>query len=212
MHTQADNGHKGGKSVIKLSEAVIVEGKYDKIKLSGIIDALIIPTDGFGIFNNKDKAKLINTLAKTRGIIIMTDPDSAGFMIRQKIRECASGGRVINVFVPDVFGKEKRKKQGSKEGKLGVEGMDKEKILSALKRAGVVPLGVEGSIRSGGITKADMFGQGLSGTPNAAQRRAELIQSLGLPEKMPPPLLLDTLNVLMTKEEFIDKCKEVFDD
>ena len=142
----------------------------------------------------------------------MTDPDSAGFMIRQKIRECASDGRVINVFVPDIFGKEKRKKQGSKEGKLGVEGIDKEKILSALKRAGVVPLGVEGSIRSGGITKADMFGQGLSGTPNAAQRRAELIRSLGLPEKMPPPLLLDTLNVLMTKEEFIDKCKEVFDD
>ena len=124
--------------MIKLKEAVIVEGKYDKIKLSSLVDGLIITTDGFGIFKDREKRELIKTLAKKRGIIILTDSDSAGFLIRSHIKGFVSEGEIKNVFIPDVFGKEKRKSAPSKEGKLGVEGMDRELLENALKKAGIV--------------------------------------------------------------------------
>ena len=123
--------------MIKLKEAVIVEGKYDKIKLSSLVDGLIITTDGFGIFKDREKRELIKTLAKKRGIIILTDSDSAGFLIRSHIKGFVSEGEIKNVFIPDVFGKEKRKSAPSKEGKLGVEGMDRELLENALKKAAI---------------------------------------------------------------------------
>ena len=187
--------------MIKLKQAVIVEGKYDKIKLKSIIDAPIITTDGFGIFKNREKMALIKSLAQKRGIIIMTDSDSAGFMIRKKIRGSVNSGRILNVYIPDIFGKERRKAHSSKEGKLGVEGVPKDVILTALKRAGVTSTE---SVKSGGeITKADLFELGLSGRPNSAQKRLALLKSLNLPENMTANSLLEVLNIFFTKEEFL---------
>ncbi|MEE1144403.1 MAG: DUF4093 domain-containing protein [Acutalibacteraceae bacterium] len=187
--------------MIKLKQAVIVEGKYDKIKLKSIIDAPIITTDGFGIFKNREKMALIKSLAQKRGIIIMTDSDSAGFMIRKKICGSVKSGRILNVYIPDIFGKERRKAHSSKEGKLGVEGVPKDVILTALKRAGVTSTE---SVKSGGeITKADLFELGLSGRPNSAQKRLALLKSLNLPENMTANSLLEVLNIFFTKEEFL---------
>lgn len=187
--------------MIKLKQAVIVEGKYDKIKLKSIIDAPIITTDGFGIFKNREKMALIKSLAQKRGIIIMTDSDSAGFMIRKKICGSVNSGRILNVYIPDIFGKERRKAHSSKEGKLGVEGVPKDVILTALKRAGVTSTE---SVKSGGeITKADLFELGLSGRPNSAQKRLALLKSLNLPENMTANSLLEVLNIFFTKEEFL---------
>ena len=187
--------------MIKLKQAVIVEGKYDKIKLKSIIDAPIITTDGFGIFKNREKMALIKSLAQKRGIIIMTDSDSAGFMIRKKICGSVNSGRILNVYIPDIFGKERRKAHSSKEGKLGVEGVPKDVILTALIRAGVTSTE---SVKSGGeITKADLFELGLSGRPNSAQKRLALLKSLNLPENMTANSLLEVLNIFFTKEEFL---------
>lgn len=188
--------------MIKLKQAVIVEGKYDKIKLKSIIDAPIITTDGFGIFKNREKMALIKSLAQKRGIIIMTDSDSAGFMIRKKICGSVNSGQILNVYIPDIFGKERRKAHSSKEGKLGVEGVPKDVILTALKRAGVTSTE---SVKSGGeITKADLFELGLSGRPNSAQKRLALLKSLNLPENMTANSLLEVLNIFFTKEEFLN--------
>lgn len=188
--------------MIKLKQAVIVEGKYDKIKLKSIIDAPIITTDGFGIFKNREKMALIKSLAQKRGIIIMTDSDSAGFMIRKKICGSVNSGRILNVYIPDIFGKERRKTHSSKEGKLGVEGVPKDVILTALKRAGVTSTE---SVKSGGeIIKADLFELGLSGRPNSAQKRLALLKSLNLPENMTANSLLEVLNIFFTKEEFLN--------
>ena len=188
--------------MIKLKQAVIVEGKYDKIKLKSIIDAPIITTDGFGIFKNREKMALIKSLAQKRGIIIMTDSDSAGFMIRKKICGSVNSGRILNVYIPDIFGKERRKAHSSKEGKLGVEGVPKDVILTALKRAGVTSTE---SVKSGGeITKADLFELGLSGRPNSVQKRLALLKSLNLPENMTANSLLEVLNIFFTKEEFLN--------
>ena len=187
--------------MIKLKQAVIVEGKYDKIKLKSIIDAPIITTDGFGIFKNREKMALIKSLAQKRGIIIMTDSDSAGFMIRKKICGSVNSGQILNVYIPDIFGKERRKAHSSKEGKLGVEGVPKDVILTALKRAGVTSTE---SVKSGGeIPKADLFELGLSGRPNSAQKRLALLKSLNLPENMTANSLLEVLNIFFTKEEFL---------
>lgn len=188
--------------MIKLKQAVIVEGKYDKIKLKSIIDAPIITTDGFGIFKNREKMALIKSLAQKRGIIIMTDSDSAGFMIRKKICGSVTSGQILNVYIPDIFGKERRKAHSSKEGKLGVEGVPKDVILQALERAGVTSTE---SVKSGGeLTKADLFELGFSGRPNSAQKRLALLKSLNLPENMTANSLLEVLNIFFTKEEFFN--------
>lgn len=147
--------------MIKLKEAVIVEGKYDKIKLSSLVDGLIITTDGFGIFKDREKRELIKTLAKKRGIIILTDSDSAGFLIRSHIKGFVSEGEIKNVFIPDVFGKEKRKSAPSKEGKLGVEGMDRELLENALKKAGIVEEKTNPNAKK--VLKSDLFEDGISG-------------------------------------------------
>ena len=184
---------------IKLSQAVIVEGKYDKIKLSGFLDAFIIETNGFAIFKDKQKLSFVKRIANERGIIILTDSDHAGFMIRNYISSGVPKDKIINVYIPDIYGKEKRKTQASKEGKLGVEGMTKEVILKALENAKVNSTAV---VNDNPVTNYDLFELGLSGTPNAKQNKKKLLAKLDLPEFLSTNSLLSYINNLMTKEEF----------
>ncbi|MBE6741349.1 MAG: DUF4093 domain-containing protein [Ruminococcaceae bacterium] len=183
---------------IKISQAVIVEGKYDKIKLSNIIDAFIIETNGFGIFKDKEKLSFIKKLADERGIIILTDSDHAGFMIRNHLSSAIPKDKITNVYIPDVFGKEKRKASPSKEGKIGVEGMEKEALLNAFERA---KINCEIKENPDPITNYDLFELGLSGTPNAKENKRKLLKKLELPEFLSTSSLLSYLNNNMTKTE-----------
>ncbi len=180
--------------MMKLQQAVIVEGKYDKIKLSALVDAPILQTDGFRIFKDKEKMALIRAFAQTTGVIILTDSDKAGFLIRNYLKGSIPKGKIYHAYIPDILGKEKRKKAPSKEGKLGVEGMQLAVLQKALEQAGVTPQQNQKQERA--ITKADLFSDGLSGTAQSAQKRAKLIQNLGLPEHLSANALLTVLNTL----------------
>lgn len=184
--------------MIKLEQAVIVEGKYDKIKLSSIIDAIIITTNGFNIFKDTEKLELIRYYAEKTGIIIMTDSDSAGFIIRNHIKGAVKKGTVINVYIPDIMGKEKRKLKPSAEGKLGVEGVEKKIILEALEKAGVTASAGEEREK---ITKTDLFTLGLSGGKNSSELRKKLLEYLKLPSLLSPNSMLEVLNTMMSPEE-----------
>ena len=190
--------------MIKLDRPVIVEGKYDKITLENIVDALIITTDGFGIFKNKEKCDLIRQLAKKNGVIIMTDSDSAGAVIRSYIKKIVSDCEIINVYVPELNGKEKRKDKPSKSGLLGVEGMTPEIIENALKKSGVFSVKTEERRK---ITKADMFAFGLSGREDSKERRKNFLKYLGLPQTLSSSAMLDVLNNMLTFEEFTKKAE-----
>lgn len=185
---------------IKISQAVIVEGKYDKIKLSSIIDAFIIETNGFGVFKDRERLNFIKKLADERGIIILTDSDHAGFMIRNYISSGIDKSKIINVYIPDVYGKEKRKAEPSKEGKIGVEGIEKETLINAFKRANI---DFKKSENTDPVTNYDLYELGLSGTPNAKQKKKALLKALGLPEFLSTNSLLSCINNMMSKEEFI---------
>ena len=194
--------------MIKINEAVIVEGKYDKIKLSAVLDTIIIETDGFAIFKDKEKQKLIRFLAEKRGIIIMTDSDSAGFKIRSFINGITKCENIKNVYMPDVYGKEKRKTEASKEGKLGVEGMKTEVIMSALSKAGV--LCTENSkTESREITRTDFFEDGISGRDNSSEIRKALAKELDLPERISASSLLKIINTYLTYDEYRDAVNRV---
>ena len=188
--------------MIKIKQAVIVEGKYDKIRLSNIVDAVIVPVNGFSVYKDKETAELIKMLARKTGIVILTDSDSAGFQIRNKIKELARDGEVIHVYVPDIKGKEKRKREPSKQGLLGVEGIDDAILLEAFKKAGVFAETADKP--KDPITKADLLELGLIGAENSAQRRAELQRRLGLPERLSANMLLEILNVMFTREDFFN--------
>ena len=194
--------------MIRIREAVIVEGKYDKIRLSSLIDALIIPTDGFGIFRDREKMSLLRRLAETRGLLVITDSDSAGFVIRNHLRSCIPPEQIKHAYIPDVPGKERRKASPSKEGKLGVEGMSTEALMSALRRAGVLcsesPSSARGETEGQQITRADFYRCGLSGGETSSAKRAALLRHLGLPEKMTAKALLGVINDCMTSEEFYE--------
>ncbi len=194
--------------MIKLDMPVIVEGKYDIIKLSNIIDALLIKTDGFGIFKDKEKQRLIRRLAGEKGIIVLTDSDSAGFMIRNFIYSVVPKDKIINVYIPDVFGKEKRKTEGGKEGKLGVEGMSEEILLEAFRKAGVLCQKNDSPSRRL-ITNIDLYEAGLSGQRDSKAKRSALLKSLALPERMSTSSLVKILNTFVTYEEFIKKVEEL---
>lgn len=185
-----------------VSEVIVVEGRYDKNTVSQVVDAVIVETNGFGIRNDAEKLELLRRLAMRRGIVILTDSDAAGFMIRNYLKGAVPPDRVKHAYIPDVHGKERRKASPSKEGKLGVEGMDAETILSALRRAGATMDGAA-SVRHGGITKADMYDLGLSGRPDSSSRRDALRKKLALPERLSPNALLDVLNALYDREEFL---------
>ncbi|WP_294824337.1 DUF4093 domain-containing protein [uncultured Eubacterium sp.] len=193
---------------IKLSEAVIVEGKYDKIKLSNILDAFIIETNGFAVFKDKTKLSFIKKLAKERGIIILTDSDHAGFMIRNYISSGVPKEQIKNVYIPDIFGKEKRKNAPSKEGKLGVEGMTKEVIVEALSKAGITS---SKSVCSDPVTTVDFYDLGLTGGAGSKAKRKALCKALDLPEFLSTSSLISCINNFMTKEEFYSVCQNLGD-
>jgi len=186
----------------KIKEVIVVEGRYDKNALSQVVDAVIIETSGFGIFNNSQKQKLLRTMAEAKGLIVMTDSDGAGFVIRNFIKSCVDPALVKHAYIPDVYGKERRKSRASKEQKLGVEGMRPQVLLECLLRAGASIEGEEQTRRFERISKADMFKMGLSGGENSRERRQALIKRLDLPEKLTADALLDVLNAIMSREEF----------
>ena len=195
--------------MIRLNQAVIVEGKYDAIKLSSIIDALIITTDGFSIFKDKEKLNLIRTMAKKTGIIIITDSDMAGFKIRNYIKGAITEGDITNVYIPDIFGKEKRKELPSKEGKLGLEGMEKQIILEALQKAGVLGVTQQPQQRKK-VDKPLLFELSLTGTPDSSQRRRKLYKALSLPSRLSTNSFIQIVNATMDYEQFIEVCKKTF--
>ncbi|MDO4983733.1 MAG: DUF4093 domain-containing protein [Eubacteriales bacterium] len=184
----------------KISEVIVVEGRYDKNALSQVVDAVITETGGFGIFNDAQKRKLLQKMAEERGLIVLTDSDGAGFVIRNFIKGCVDPKLVKHAYIPDIAGKEKRKRKGSKEGTLGVEGMRPQILLDCLHRAGASFS--DGKDARAPITKADMYKMGLSGGEGSREKRAELIKRLDLPARLSADALLDILNALMTREEF----------
>lgn len=196
---------------IKIESAVIVEGKYDKIKLSTFLDALIIETNGFSIFKDRERMELIRQLARTRGIVILTDSDAAGFSIRSRIRGAIHEGTVRNAYIPDVPGKERRKDTPSKEGKLGVEGMTAEVLMDSLRAAGVP---FENSERPRPenvrlITKMDLFEDGISGTADSKRRRLAFLKAVNLPERLSANMMPDVLNAVMTYDEYQNLLKSL---
>lgn len=190
--------------MIKVREVIVVEGRYDKNTLSQIVDTVIVETGGFGIFNDRQKQKLLRKMAEERGLIILTDSDGAGFVIRNFIKGCVDPALIKHAYIPDIKGKERRKNSPGKEGKLGVEGMRPEILLDALHRAGATMdnMGNDSAVGTRRISKADMFSRGLSGGVGSRERRSALIRKLDLPEKLSPDALLDVLNAIMTREDF----------
>ena len=184
-------------------EVIVVEGRYDKNTLSQVVDAVIIETSGFGIFNDAEKRKLLQTMAEARGLIVLTDSDGAGFVIRNYIKGCVDPKLVKHAYIPDVYGKERRKSAPSREGKLGVEGMKPQVLLDALRRAGATFDDEENKKSAPRISKADMYARGLSGREGSAEKRTQLIRQLGLPERLTADGLLDVLNATMSREEFL---------
>ena len=185
----------------RIREVIIVEGRYDKNTLCQAVDAVILTTDGFGVFRDKEKLAYFRRLAEKRGVILLTDPDGAGFVIRNYLKGALPPTQVKQAYVPDVMGKERRKRKGGKEGKLGVEGMSPNVLLEALRRCGATFEGEENARQSAGLTRADLMDKGLIG-PGSAQRRAEILQTLQLPEHLTTAGLLDALNLLLSREEF----------
>lgn len=189
--------------LIKLNQTVIVEGKYDKITLENIIDATIITTNGFGIFKDKEKCNLIRLLAEKQGIIVITDSDSAGMLIRSHLKQICPKGSVTNVYVPQLYGKEKRKDKFSKQGYLGVEGLDKQTILTALERSGIIGIDCQ-SETSRKITKTDLFLLGLSGGENSSALRNDLSAFLNIPQDMSSNAFLDCINAVYDYDTFME--------
>ena len=186
--------------MVKIKEAIVVEGRYDKNTLSQIVDATILETSGFGIFKDKQQMKLLRQVAEKRGLIVFTDSDGAGFVIRNHIKSAIPGKYLKHAYIPDILGKERRKAAPGKEGKLGVEGMTPEVILEALRRCGATVEGEEG-ITSRQITKQDLMALGLSGGADSSAKRAALQKKLDFPEHMSANALLEALNLLYSLEE-----------
>ena len=186
--------------MVKIREAIVVEGRYDKNTLSQILDAPILETSGFGIFKDRQQMALLRRIAESRGLIVFTDSDGAGFVIRNHIKSAIPGRYLKHAYIPDIYGKEKRKATPGKEGKLGVEGMTKEVILESLRRAGATIEGTE-TRSDHQITKQNLMELGLSGTTDASANRLKLLKKLNLPEHMSPNAWLQALNLLYSLEE-----------
>ena len=185
---------------VKIREAIVVEGRYDKNTLSQIVDAPILETSGFGIFKDKAQMALLRRVAEKRGLIVFTDADGAGFVIRNHIKSAIPGKFLKHAYTPDIFGKERRKDKAGKEGKLGVEGMKSEIILEALRKAGATIEGEKPSA-SNAITKQDLMDLGLSGGADSSAKRLALLKKLNLPEHMSANAMLQALNLLYSLEE-----------
>ena len=186
--------------MVKIKEAIVVEGRYDKNTLSQILDAPILETSGFGIFKDKEQMALLRKVAEARGLIVFTDSDGAGFVIRNHIKSAIPAQFLKHAYTPDIFGKERRKSAPGREGKLGVEGMTREVILESLRRAGATFLGEEVPNKNTEITKADLLELGLYG-PGSNARRQKLIKQLGFPEKISNNAFLQAVNLLYSLDE-----------
>ena len=187
--------------MIKIREAIVVEGRYDKNTLSQIVDAPIFETSGFGIMKDKAQLTLLRQVAEKRGLIVFTDSDGAGFVIRNYLKGAIPANLIKHAYIPDIYGKERRKSAPGKEGKLGVEGMRPEIIIEALRKAGATVEGESAVKTAGNITKADMVVMGLSGGPGSKQKRLALVKMLNMPEHISSNALLQALNLLYTKDE-----------
>ena len=186
--------------MVKIKEAIVVEGRYDKNTLRQIVDTAVFTTEGFGVMNDKAKLNFLRTVAESRGLIILTDSDGAGFVIRNHLKGALPKDKVRHAYIPDVLGKEKRKSAPGKEGKLGVEGMTPEIILQALRNAGATIEGETEKRTAGAITKADLMELGLAGIPGSEEKRKKLMKHLDFPEHMSPNALLQALNLLYDLE------------
>ncbi len=192
--------------MIRIREAIVVEGRYDKNTIAQLVNAPIFETSGFGVMNDKKLIVLLRRIAEKRGIIILTDSDGAGFVIRNYLKGALPKDKVKHAYIPDVYGKERRKREAGKEGKLGVEGMRPEVLLEALRAAGATIEGEEADRPAGErITKQDLYELGLSGGKDSAGKRAQMQRELGLPKRLGANALLDVLNLLYTREEFYAK-------
>ncbi len=185
-----------------IKEAVVVEGKYDAIRLRSVVDTTIVETDGFGIFRQPEKMKLLRRLAEAQGLIVLTDSDSAGFVIRDRISGALPTDRVKHAYIPQITGKERRKAAPSKEGLLGVEGVDGETVLQALRRAGATPLDGTADRPVPFLTKLRLYEDGLSGREDSARRRTALLKRLSMPTNLSANRLVEVLNVLLTEQEY----------
>ena len=194
--------------MIKIREAIVVEGRYDKNTLSQIVDAPIFETNGFGIFKDGQKMELLRRVAQKRGLIVFTDSDGAGFVIRNRIKSCIPAEQLKHAYIPDIYGKERRKAAPGKEGKLGVEGMTRQVICDALRRSGATIEG-ENIPSAKQITKQDLMELGLSGGKDASAKRLALLKKLDLPEHMSANALLQALNVLYTLDELVAFVKDL---
>lgn len=196
----------------KIKETIVVEGVYDKIKLSRFIDGVIMTTNGFGVFRDSRILKSIRSMAEKTGIVILTDSDSAGFKIRNYIKQAMPEGSVKHAYIPDVYGKEKRKSEAGKEGLLGVEGIDDNIILEALRTSGCTIDGEAAAPKEGRkITKADLYKKGLSGGEGSGALRAALAKELGIPMKISANMMLNILNRLLCYEEFCEIVQTIRD-
>ena len=189
--------------MVKIKEAIVVEGRYDKNPLSQIVDAPILETSGFGIFKDKQQLSLLRRVAQNRGLIVFTDSDGAGFVIRNHLKSVIPAKFLKHAYIPDIYGKEKRKAAPGKEGKLGVEGMRPEIILDALRKAGATMDGEEVTARQQ-ITKQDLMALGLSGGKDSSTLRLALLKKLGLPQHMSANAMLQALNLLYSREELVE--------
>ena len=187
--------------MIRINEVIVVEGRYDKNKLHQLFDTVIVETGGFAICNDAEKTRLLRRMARERGLLILTDSDGAGFQIRNYLRGAIAEGRVLHAYIPDLYGKERRKRAASKEGKLGVEGIPDDLIVQAVRRAGVKDISITDNAGRR-ITKADFYEAGLSGREDSAARRAVLLKKLDLPERMGANALLEFINAFLSPEAF----------
>ena len=188
----------------RIEEVIVVEGRYDRNMLLQVVDATVVETGGFSVFNDREKLAFLRKLAQKRGLILLTDSDGAGFVIRNYLKGAIPTEQVKQAYIPDIPGKERRKRKAGKEGKLGVEGMTPEILLQALRRGGATFAGEAAPSAAIPITKADLLDRGLIG-PGSTQKRQQLLKNLELPEHLSPNALLETLNLLMSREEFYEQ-------
>ena len=185
----------------RIKEVIVVEGRYDRNALAQVVDATVVETGGFSVFNNREKLAFLRRLAEKRGLILLTDPDGAGFVIRNYLKGAIPRQQVKQAYIPDVAGKERRKRRPGKEGKLGVEGMRPDILLEALRQAGATIEGEEAERKAAAITKQDFCDWGLSGGPDSGEKRKKLLKRLDLPERMSANALLQAVNLLYTRDE-----------
>ena len=196
--------------MLKIKEAIVVAGRYDKNKLAQLVDTVILETSGFGIFKDKEQLALLRKIGEKRGLILLTDSDGAGFVIRNHLKGALPPDQVKHAYIPDCFGKERRKRKPGKEGKLGVEGMEPEVLLQALRRAGATILDEEEEREeSTPLAKADLFACGLSGGEGSREKRQALLKKLGLPAHLSPNAMLPVLSALYDRESLLEEMKKL---